>query len=834
VERAQGQRRQTRPRRAVTSVAALAAGLIVSVVFSAAAQAAPGDLDPTFSGDGKQTTDFRGGQSKATATVLQPDGKIVAVGSVLRSTSGDNSFSDFALARYNPNGSLDTSFSGDGKLTTDFAGIGADDKATGVALQDNGKIVVVGYSGISSKDFAVARYNPNGTLDTSFSGDGKQTTDFGGGEGASGVAIQGNGKIVVVGTTCTDAEFVQCDFALARYNPSDGSLDTSFSGDGKQTTDFGTDYDTATGMALQGDGKIVAVGARGFGTGASDFALARYNPSDGSLDTSFSGDGKQTTDFGGGNDGANGVAVQGGKIVAVGQGGSGLFYDFALARYKSNGLLDTTFAGDGKLTTDFGGDNDRANGVAIQGDGKIVAVGDSFGNGFVLARYRPNGSLDPSFSGDGEQMGAFNGVARGVAIQDDGKIVAVGDGSDAISTDFAVARYNPNGSLDPSFSDDGRQRTNFGGIGEGATGVAVQGDGKIVAVGHNRSGFFALARYSPNGSLDPSFSEDGKRATDFGGGPGAAGVVVQANGKIVVVGGDDHGRFALARYKPNGTLDTSFSGDGKQTTGFAGLSNGATGVAIQGDGKIVAVGDTVPGFERWAIARYNPNGSLDKSFSGDGRQTTAFGTNGGGAKAVALQANGRIVVAGTGGSAAGDFGLARYNPNGTLDPSFSGDGRQTTDFAGGPDDAAAVAVQANGKIVAVGQASFGIVGNDFALARYNPNGSLDTNFSGDGKQSTDFGSGDAANGVALQSDGKIVAAGRGPGGSGYAFALARYSPNGSLDPSFSGDGMQTTDLGAGVGATGVALQGDGKIVAVGTGLGPTQTGDFAVARYLGG
>ncbi len=159
---------------------------------------------------------------------------------------------------------------------------------------------------------------------------------------------------------------------------------------------------------------------------------------------------------------------------------------------------------------------------------------------------------------------------------------------------------------------------------------------------------------------------------------------------------------------------------------------------------------------------------------------------------------------------------------------------QTTDFAGGPDDAEAVALQANGKIVAVGEASFGLLGSDFALARYNPNGSLDTSFSGDGKQSTDFGDGDVANGVALQSDGKIVAVGR---GAGSDFALARYNPNGTLDPSFSGDGMQTTDFGFPTqipGASGVALQGDGKIVAVGVGTGPTQTDDFAVARYLGG
>ena len=160
----------------LTSAIALIAAM-VGVVFPALAQAAPGDLDPTFSSDGKQTTDF-GGNELATAMALQGDGKIVVVGY----TGGADS--DFALARFSPNGKLDTSFSGDGKQVTDLGGTA--DRAQGVALQGNGKIVVVGFAGTQSPggddfgDLAVARYNANGSLDTSFSGDGKQTTDFGG------------------------------------------------------------------------------------------------------------------------------------------------------------------------------------------------------------------------------------------------------------------------------------------------------------------------------------------------------------------------------------------------------------------------------------------------------------------------------------------------------------------------------------------------------------------------------------------------------------------------------------------------------------------------------
>ena len=243
---------RTRTGRRVAALGSLAGVLLLlAAAVAAPAQAAPGDLDLTFSGDGKQTTDFGFGVASAAATVRQPDGKIIAVGA-----DEGHAGSNFALARYNADGTLDTSFSGDGKQTTEFGG---EDRATAVALQGDGKIVAVGEGGGSFflPDFALARYNPNGSLDTSFSGDGKQTTDFGGpdGDGATGVAIQGDGKIVAVGYGGT-----QRDFVVARYDPN-GSLDTSF-GSGPQTTDFGGS-DVARGVAIQSDGKIVVGGPRG-------------------------------------------------------------------------------------------------------------------------------------------------------------------------------------------------------------------------------------------------------------------------------------------------------------------------------------------------------------------------------------------------------------------------------------------------------------------------------------------------------------------------------------------------------------------------------------------
>src|SRR5215216_1351953 len=333
------------------------------------------------------------------------------------------------------------------------------------------------------------------------------------------------------------------------------------------------------------------------------------------------------------------------------------------------------------------------------------------------------GSLDPMFSGDGRQTTVFgpgNSRAEAVAIQPDGKIVAVGT---AAGARFAVARYSLNGSLDPTFSGDGRHTTDFAGDRAGAYAGAIQADGRIVVVGTAGAsgplpGNFALARYNPNGSLDKSFSGDGKQTTDFGGYDGATGVALQANGKIVAAGGGA-GSFAIARYHPNGSLDTSFSNDGKRLTNFKGVDQ-AHGVALQGDGKVVAAGytaDRARAAANFALARYKPNGSLDPTFSGDGRRTTDFGGFVDVANGVAIQDDGKIVLAGEDGSSFG-FGLARYRPNGSLDPSFSGDGKKTTMFASSEAAVAnGVALQRDGKIVAAGWASSNS-SESFALARY--------------------------------------------------------------------------------------------------------------------
>jgi uncharacterized delta-60 repeat protein len=259
--------------------------------------------------------------------------------------------------------------------------------------------------------------------------------------------------------------------------------------------------------------------------------------------------------------------------------------------------------------------------------------------------------------------------------------------------------------------------------------VAIQSNGKIVAVGaENWFSRFALARYRKDGTLDPTFGGDGKVATNFTSvGDGAVAVALQANGRIVAAGWAKNSlKFALARYRTDGSRDPDFSGNGKLTTNFTPGEDAAHAVAIQDDGRIVAAGFIGEGSDepRFALARYDTDGTLDPTFGADGRVSTNFVDDSlDVARGVSIQSDGKILAAGSAGEDSGNskFGLARYEVDGSLDPTFGTDGRVTTNFAGGVDQfdlAEAVTIQANGKIVAAGQdGSF--VGR-FALARYLP------------------------------------------------------------------------------------------------------------------
>ncbi len=436
----------------------------------------------------------------------------------------------------------------------------------------------------------------------------------------------------------------------------------------------------------------------------------------------------------------------------------------------SAGALDPSFGSGGLVVTDLGSTSDHARAMVIQADGKIVTAGGTGGSGsgtgqdFALVRHNLNGTLDTSFGTNGRTTTDFkksSDVANAVVQQADGKFVVAGTvtitagipTSSKTDTDFGLARYHANGTLDTSFGSNGKVMTTIGKFTDQASDMAMQTDGKIVVAGAtwkivNSISYIdiVVARYNANGSLDAAFGQGGIVKTDYAGQPDEArAVAIQTDGKIVVAGRFAGAGLGLVRYHPNGSLDLSFGSQGKVSTVVFGdlvdLNASATDIAIQADGKIVALANVsdrrnapvVPFFI--ALARYNPNGSLDTTFDSDGIVTIQqpIDTLG---NALAMQSNGKFVVAGYyhdstegfGSSVKRDFFLARVNSDGSPDATFGTGGVVRTDF--GPtfgvtnsdDRANAVAIQADGKIVAAG--SFGkLLANydsafDIALARY--------------------------------------------------------------------------------------------------------------------
>jgi uncharacterized delta-60 repeat protein len=431
-------------KRARERAAWTAAASVIALAAAAAAWAAGGARDPLFSGDGKVVTDLSARGDFAAAVAVQTDGKIVVAGSA----AFDGRNPKFALVRYKPNGTLDTSFGGDGKVVTNFTS--GEDAVYGVAIQSDGKIVAAGDAGLrtGNSKFAVARYETDGNLDTTFGGgDGKVTTNWtSGNDPVSSLLLQPDGKIVIAGGV--GHNFRNPKLAVARYE-TDGDLDPTFgNGDGKVRTDVTARRDFANAVTLQGDGKIIA-GGLGVPSGSrAVFELVRYND-DGTLDTSFSGDGKRTTNFTRLDDSVQGIVVlPDTDIVAGGIANFGRFNArFALARYNADGTFETTFGGDGKVTTELTAGDDEAWDIVLQPGGKVVAGGEARGRGgrFAAVRYLSDGSLDPAFSSDGKAFVNFttrDDFAFGLTQQpaDGNLVLAGGSGWGGSNPKFAVAR----------------------------------------------------------------------------------------------------------------------------------------------------------------------------------------------------------------------------------------------------------------------------------------------------------------------------------------------------------------------------------------------------------
>ena len=421
-------------------------------------------LDNTFGSDGKAAAIFNGNDDEAFSIAIQPDGKIIEAGWTTNS-SGNYAF---AVARFSQNGSLDNTFGTNGLVSTFISGgDSTNDRAYSVAIQPDGKIVVAGYSNDTTYSaFAVARFNSNGTLDNTFGTKGSVRTFISGGGGIDvgrHVLIQPNGKIVVVGMSLIISVFY--DLGVARFN-SDGKMDNTFGTNGTTSvTAIGDPYDyNSFSCALQPDGKIVVAGSSISFDDVSNvpFKVARLN-SNGTLDNTFGVNGTSGTYISGGdstNDVCNSVSIQlDGKIVLAGYSGRAsltLINDiaFAVARFDSNGTKDSTFGTNGTVRAYIIGSDsisDRAYSAAIQSDGKIVVGGGSGFLGqssFAIARFDSNGTKDSTFGTNGTVTTTFGSdinvsdAAMSIALQTDGKILAGGYSQiEAGGTVFVLARY---------------------------------------------------------------------------------------------------------------------------------------------------------------------------------------------------------------------------------------------------------------------------------------------------------------------------------------------------------------------------------------------------------
>lgn len=411
--------------------------LLFVTIGSIAANAQPGSLDLTYGNNGVNFLDF-GGDEVLSSSAMQSDGKIVAVGTT--DANGDN---DFLVVRINPDGSFDNSFGSGGQVVTDFNGYS--DHAAAVAIQSNGKILVAGaasYSG--SADMAVVRYNSNGTLDNTFDLDGKVTINLGSiSNGANSIAIQTDNKIVIGGVGGSST--LSFDFGLARLN-SDGSLDNSFGNSGKVITPITPPFNVIYQILLQNDGKIIAAGT-GAAAGSFDFIVARYNP-DGSLDSSFGSSGITQTAIGLVSDMAFAVAQDASdKIIAAGHSHDVINQEgFAMIRYNTDGSLDNTFGNNGIVTTQISTQPDEIFTILIQPDGKYIVGGQADTGAdmrHVLARYNPDGSLDNTFG----QNGVFllditpgDDFIQKILLQSDGKIFSGGVSFNGNDRDYTFVR----------------------------------------------------------------------------------------------------------------------------------------------------------------------------------------------------------------------------------------------------------------------------------------------------------------------------------------------------------------------------------------------------------
>ena len=658
------------------------------------------------------------------------------------------------------------------------------------------------------------------------------------------LALLPDGKIIVAAKTIADGD---SEIALIRYESS-GIVDGSFGSQGVVVLRRAGFEDVPTELKILDDGKILIAGHTTSASGR-DMLLVRLLQ-DGSRDVSFGSAGVRLIDFGGEDDAAHGVGLDGsGRLILVGSTSSGNG-DLALARCLANGDLDSSFGSGGLVTESLGISTEEGRAVAVQPDGRIVVTGFarlSNNDAFFTCRFLGDGTLDESFAGTGKtsfQFGSGEDRAQSLLIQADGKLIVGGWVSNG-DRDFALLRYLTDGTLDPGFGTSGVVSVDFGSTDDLAYTVEAAPGGGFFLGGTSFGirGEFAVAKVSSAGVLELGFGAGGKKLVGIPlADAEAAGLAVQGDGKVLMsatVTDASTSDIGIIRLTETGDLDADFNG-GAVVIKDLGLStplSTARAVHPLADGRSLMSGAVlVDGVFQFALMRFLANGVLDTAFGNGGVSLVSVGPEGGLPFALLVQLDGKVVLAGQrSDSGFYQFTMVRFLSDGTPDSSFGVNGLVTTVVGQSDAEIYAIDQQSDGKLVVAGYGYPTTAANiDLAIARYTSSGVLDSTFGTGGVvMVAASGAGDdIATGVDVCSDGKIVASGtRFPSSGSSQFALVRVTSTGALDSTFGTGGKVVTTLpGGDAQAQSLAALPGGGFVVAGT-AGAFGDADFACAKY---
>ena len=783
-----------------------------------------GGLDPTFGTGGLMRVPLPDGNTDGRLVTLQADGKSLVAG-----------FAEghVALFRYTADGNPDLAFGREGSVVVAAQGRSSD-APIGLTTQPDGKILLL--LGLSPGDRGVTllRFLPNGRPDDTFGSGGKVVlrSNFSyreyleSGGRVQALATDPANRILVLTRPSFGGFFV---VRVTRLLP-DGALDTSFGQGG--SVDYMTEgLFSPDPVAVSSDsaGRVLLAMFDFWSAGPPVCVVVRYT-ADGARDAGFGSQGEASAPGGA----CHAMTVDGQDRILVGGSIDDSSFpsdrDMIVARFTPTGALDTAFGQSGIAEVDLGdfvGNlGERLGGIAARPDGGVLLGGQS-DNAAVLVSLDANGNREGGFGQDGvvRVMSGVTSAIHDLALSDTGKVVAVGQRTLYRSAgrpdhdELILARLSPDGRLDQDFGLGGVAAREFVRYGE-IRDVAQQADGKLIAVGTNSgpNHDLVVVRMDRGGRLDTSFGSQGKVVIDAGGQEEAANAVrALRDGKILVAGSP-----WLMRLTQEGVIDRTFGSDGFASPLEDGQVNA---MALQPDGKIVVAGDYGSPF----VARYTPDGRPDPTFGSGGivRLRGGFAD----IRAVIVQRDGRIAV---GGDTLHDPYLARLNSDGSLDTTFGEDGYLATrEFPIQAGQFSSLEEDTDGRIVA---AVNNFTSNLFSVVRLETNGTVDRTFGTRGVATPDLRGGNgSASALKLQGDGKIVVVGtRGSApsfGPPRDFVVARLSNEGNLDPTFGDMGLVITDVGdIEDRADALLLEDDGRIVVGGYG-GPPGQPHMVIARY---